>query len=272
MGAISRRQALVALGGSAAVLGLLEARPRAAAAADTYQSNTELYEAEVEGVDYGRRYRRHAAFDDSQAAAVALPETVIMALHGGGIEPGTSELCLAVAGYHPATMAGAAPLYDYWMFEGLRAQGNAELHVTSTNCDDPVVELLAAGAQRAVSLHGCTSAQAGLPSDDPGVVVGGRDTALKGRLMATIAAAGLTVAVGGAEVPVAVIDGVTQPTLGGDHPDNIVNRTFSKGGAQLELTTPLRAAMFDTNTAAQRKHTTTPLFWNFVTAVRQALA
>jgi phage replication-related protein YjqB (UPF0714/DUF867 family) len=52
----------------------------------------------------------------------------------------------------------------------------------------------------------------------------------------------------------------------------MVNRTFSKGGAQLELTTPLRAAMFGTNTAAQRKHTTTPLFWNFVTAVRQALS
>lgn len=157
-------------------------------------------------------------------------------------------------------MAGAAPLYDCWMFEGLRAQGNAELHVTSTNCDDPVVELLAGGARRAVSLRGWTSAQAGLPSDDPGVVVGGRDTALKGRLMATMAAAGPTVAVDGREVRVAAVDGVTRPTLSGDHPDNMVNRTFSKGGAQLELTTPLRAAMFGTNTAAQRKHTTTPLF------------
>ena len=45
-------------------------------------------------------------------------------------------------------------------------------------------------------------------------------------------------AVGGREVPVADIDGVTRPTLSGDHPDNMVNRTFSKGGAQLELTTP----------------------------------
>ncbi|MEV4703447.1 poly-gamma-glutamate hydrolase family protein [Actinoplanes sp. NPDC049316] len=273
MGAISRRQALVALGGSAAVLGLLETRPRPAAAADTYGSNTELYAAETEGVDYGRRYRRHAAFDDSQAAAVALPETVIMALHGGGIEPGTSELCLAVAGYHPATMAGTASLHDYWMFEGLRAQGNAELHVTSVHCDDPVAELLVAGARRAVSLHGCTPAQAGLPSGDaPGVVVGGRDTALKARLTATIAAAGLTVTAGGREVPVAVVDGATRPALDGDDPANIVNRTYSNGGAQLELTTPLRAAMFGTNTAAQRKNTTTPLFWSFVTAVRQALA
>lgn len=63
----------------------------ASCGADTYRPNTELYRAEIEGVDYCRRYRRHAAFDDSQAAAVALPETVVMALHGGGIEPGTSE-------------------------------------------------------------------------------------------------------------------------------------------------------------------------------------
>ena len=30
------------------------------------------------------------------------------ALHGGGIEPGTSELCLAVAGDNPAPLSGAA--------------------------------------------------------------------------------------------------------------------------------------------------------------------
>ncbi|MCM4084720.1 poly-gamma-glutamate hydrolase family protein [Paractinoplanes hotanensis] len=59
-----------------------------------------------------------------------------MALHGGGIEPGTSELFLAIAGYHPAGGATGGPVHDYWMFEGIRSSGNAALHITSASCDD----------------------------------------------------------------------------------------------------------------------------------------
>jgi len=53
--------------------------------------------------------------------------------------------------------------------------------------------------------------------------------------------------------------------------DNIVNRTLLGMGAQLELTTPLRSAMFGTNTRADRKNTTLGLFWNFVAATRAAI-
>lgn len=50
----------------------------------------------------------------------ALPGPAVDAPHGGGIEPGTSELCLAIAGYHPASLAQTGgPTYDYWMLEGL---------------------------------------------------------------------------------------------------------------------------------------------------------
>ncbi|MEV7629822.1 poly-gamma-glutamate hydrolase family protein [Actinoplanes sp. NPDC089786] len=85
----------------------------------------------VEGLDYGRRYRRHAAFDD-RAGEVggAFPQTAVLALHGGGIEPGCSELALAVAGYHPATMAATAPVHDYSMYE---ACGPG----TTANCTSP---------------------------------------------------------------------------------------------------------------------------------------
>jgi phage replication-related protein YjqB (UPF0714/DUF867 family) len=238
MAVISRRRALVVLGGTAAAplaLGGLEwtVPVVAVAADDAYPSNTALYADPglTEGVDYGRRYRRHAAFDDSQAGpAGGFPQTVILAVHGGGIEVGCSELCLAIAGYHPATMAAAEPVHDYWMFEGL-------------------------------SLHGCTPEQAGLPAGSMAVLVGGREAALKGRLTAAFEQAG-----------VAAVDAAGTPDLGGTDPLNLCNRTFPGAGAQLELTTPLRTAMFGTNTAAERKNTTTELFWRFVAAAREALS
>ncbi|MEV6632033.1 poly-gamma-glutamate hydrolase family protein [Actinoplanes sp. NPDC051470] len=262
MGAISRRRALLALGGTAAVAGGLEwmAPGVASAADDAYPSNTALYAdpALTEGVDYGRRYRRHAASQQDQGP---FPQTTILALHGGGIELGTSELGLAVAGYHPATMAATAPAHDYWMFEGLRRSGNSELHVTATHCDDPVAVLLAAGATRVVSLHGCTTQQAGLPANTQAVLVGGLDATLKGRLLTAFQNAG-----------VQAVDAADATDLGGTDPRNICNRTFTGAGAQLELTTPLRDAMFGTNTAAERKNTTTDLFWRFVAATRTALS
>jgi phage replication-related protein YjqB (UPF0714/DUF867 family) len=224
-------------------------------AADAYSSNTALYAdpARVEGVDYTRRFRRHAALDGSDAPAV-------IALHGGGIEPGTSELCLAVAGYHPAGGVTGGPVYDYWMFEGTLSSGNSILHVTSVHCDDPVALATVAGSRRAVSLHGCSPAEAGLPAATSAVLVGGRDPALKTAMLESYRSAGIT-----------ALDAATVPGLNGDNPANIVNRTLAGAGVQLELTTPLRTAMFGTNTRTGRKNTTLPSFWAFTNATRQAL-
>ena len=118
----------------------------------TFDTNTELYADPtlVEGVDYARRHRRHGRFDDSLARTCEVPKTIIVAPHGGGIEPGTSELCLAVAGYHPAALPETPPAgvtYDYWMFEGVRADDNAPLHVPSTGCDDGMAVSLCAGVE-----------------------------------------------------------------------------------------------------------------------------
>ncbi|WP_203897363.1 poly-gamma-glutamate hydrolase family protein [Virgisporangium aliadipatigenens] len=250
-----RRTLLTAAGGAAFVPVLPAVR---ASAADRYPSYTALYADPelVAGVDYGRRIRRHAASETG-----AWPSTVVLAPHGGGIEPGTSELCLAVAGYRPADLTpGGGAVHDHWMFEGLRSSGNAALHVTSTHCDDPQALSLCGGARRAVSLHGCSPTQAGLPEGTAAVLVGGRDAGLKQALLGAFGAAGFDAR-----------DAAAVPGLDGDDPANIVNRTLSGGGAQLELTTPLRGAMFTTNTRAGRPHTTTTTFWSFVAAVRAAL-
>lgn len=234
-----------------------------ASAADKYPSNTVLYaDPELtEGGDYARRFHRHEWFDDDLTQRYGVQRTTILAPHGGGIETGTSELCLAISGYHPATMAATGPVHDYWMFEGLRDGGNGELHVTSANCDDHVARSLAAGSLNAIGLHGCKESQAGLPDGTQAVLVGGRNSTLKSRLITRLTAAG-----------VRAIDAVNNPDLNGDDPANIANRTLLGKGAQLEITTPLRIAMFGTNSRAERKNTTKPIFWSFVNATRAAIA
>jgi phage replication-related protein YjqB (UPF0714/DUF867 family) len=228
---------------------------------DAYASNTALYAdpSLVEGVDYARRYRRHEMFDDSLAQRYPYPSTAVLAPHGGGIEVGTSELCLAVAGYHPGTLAATPPVYDYWMFEGLRSSDNDQLHVTSAHCDDPVALSVCGGSRHALGLHGCTPAQVDLPAEARAVLVGGRDGAFKRYLLEELAGFG-------------AVDAAGWESLNGSEPANIANRTLLGMGGQVEITTPLRAAMFTVNTRAQRKNTTTPLFWSFVDSVRRAIA
>ena len=232
----------------------------------SFASNTELYaDPELtEGVDYSRRFRRHEWFDDDLTQRVGVQRTVILAPHGGGIESGTSELCLAIAGYHPADLTPTpadGPLHDYWMFEGLRASGNSELHVTSTNCDDHVARALAAGCLNAVGLHGCTTSQAELPNGTQAVLVGGLNATFKTLLLTRLTAAGIR-----------AVDAESVPDLNGDEPTNIANRTLLGAGAQLELTNPLRRAMFRINTREDRKNTTLRLFWTFTAATREAIA
>lgn len=230
-----------------------------AMAEDLYASNSDLYRNRVEGVDFGRRARRHEVFDDDLTQRGAVPLSTIVAPHGGGIEPGTSELCLAVAGYHPATLAPTGgPTHDYWMLEGLLSTDNDTLHVTSTHCDDAMALSLCGGARTALTLHGCTTTAAnGMGT----VLVGGRDVVLRNQLIAQLVAGGF-----------GAVDATGHPSLAGTAPDNLTNRTLLGAGAQLEITTPVRAAMFGINTRAQRKHTTTPSFWAFTNACRTALA
>jgi phage replication-related protein YjqB (UPF0714/DUF867 family) len=228
-----------------------------------HDKNSELYADSnlTEGVDYARRHRRHERFDDSLSRSGEVPKTVIIAPHGGGIERGTSELCLAVAGYHPATLPEVPPAgvtYDYWMFEGVREAGNAPLHVPSTGCDDDMAVSLCAGSKNALALHGFRP-EPELPADTQIILVGGRNRILKEYLLEGFEPTGLEAVV------------AQHGELDGNDPLNIVNRTLDGQGAQLELSTPLRDAMFGENTRPRRKHTTNQVFWAFVAVCRDAI-
>ncbi|MBW5486888.1 poly-gamma-glutamate hydrolase family protein [Streptomyces bambusae] len=239
---------------------------RASSATDVYDSNKDMYRqfaasadpADGEGKDFARRFKRHGLADFDKAGRPPYMLTTILAIHGGGIEVGTSELCLGIAGYDPdPALAGKRfpgllsddPVYDFWMFEGMRsadakdADGkpltNRQLHVTSIHCDDHMAVSMAASSLNTLSLHGLRWEQAypefkdrpaALP-DKRGVVVGGRDTVFRNILSRRLEAAGFPIAPGGADV-------------NGDEEANICNRTMTGKGAQLELTRELRDSFF----------------------------
>lgn len=274
--ATSRRTLLTALAAATAGAPLLALGGTPAYAATTppssgppepekeYDNNSHLYRhlAGREGIDFARRYKRHELTDTDLSGRFPYARTTIMALHGGGIEMGTSELCLGIAGYDPGKPAVVPPdllgqsMYDYWMFEGLRSasapegQKNGDLHVTAKNCDDHVALSMAASSLNVLSLHGCKAEQ--IPFilnltyppkeiDRKAVVVGGLHVPLREALVAELRAAGFQAidAMRPQDYGVENLD-----HLNGDHIKNPCNRTMLGQGAQMELTTDLRASLF----------------------------
>jgi phage replication-related protein YjqB (UPF0714/DUF867 family) len=192
--------------------------------------------------------------------ATDAPETqkIVMAIHGGGIEPGTSEIALAVAGYHPDTLVASVDdlgLHDFWLFEGLLPSGNGKLHVTASHYDDPIATELVQNARRCISLHGCSDTQA-----KGKIQIGGRDLKLRDIVLEELTIAGIP-----AEI-------TTNQMLGGCSPDNIANKTKILGCVQLEMGTSYRSSLFGTNTQPKRKKTTNTQFWLLVGALRKAMS
>ncbi len=195
-----------------------------------YRTFHELAAAERTGLDYVVRLR-------------LLPGTpAILAPHGGGIEPGTSEIADAVAGSD----------YSFYALEGVKSNGNGRLHITSTCFDEPQCLALLEQARWALAIHGERT-------DAASVFVGGRNAALRERFMDALAHAGFPVQVH------------TDPGLQGVDPINVCNRAGASGGVQLELSAGFRRLLFEDLSAYGRK-CGKPAFEVFVAAVREVLA
>ncbi|MER5804589.1 poly-gamma-glutamate hydrolase family protein [Streptomyces mirabilis] len=264
---IRRRTLLTALATTPVLSGVAVTTTATPAAAAEPASNTALYADPTwtEGVHWGRRSRRHLIDDQSRTDRAPFLRSTVIAPHGGGIEGGTSELCLAIAGYDPADLAPtpvAGPVHDFWMFEGLMSSANGALHVTSTHCDDTIARSLCAGSLNALSLHGCSPEQAGLESGAAAVLIGGLNPTFRQYLLEEFTAVGIRAVTASGEEEIAGIS-----------PDNICNRTLLGMGAQLEMTTALRTAMFTPgkNTIADRATNLLPSFWTFTAATRRAI-
>jgi phage replication-related protein YjqB (UPF0714/DUF867 family)/GNAT superfamily N-acetyltransferase len=198
---------------------------------DTYADFEALAAAEVEGRDYVVRIR-----------AVGGAPFVIAAPHGGGIEPGTSEVADAIAGRE----------YSFCAFEGIGSADNRRLHVTSTRFDEPRCLALAGAGGRVVTIHG-------MAMEAPVVELGGLDHGLIGRLGRALVRRGF-------DARLAEARGIR-----GLDPGNLCNRGAGGAGVQLELSLGLRRSFFLALGAAGRR-TRTRRFAAFVGAVREGLS
>lgn len=157
---------------------------------------------------------------------------LLLAPHGGMIEPGTSEICRAIAGERGS----------YYLFEGLKPENNWALHITSTSFDEPQALQMVSQAEVVVTIHG----QAGA---EHFVNVGGRQQELGEQIISSLGQAGF------------FASRHQNWQYAGMHPRNICNRGRSKQGVQLEISDALRTLLLQ---SPER-------FQPFVQAVTQAL-
>jgi phage replication-related protein YjqB (UPF0714/DUF867 family) len=168
----------------------------------------------------------------------------IITIHGGGIEPLTSELAAAIA----------ATDYNLYDLRGLRATGNAELRVPVIRFQEMRLQMLLDSCQTALHLDG-------IGGDEPLLTLGGRNTILVDHLERALKAAGFRV-----EPP-------PSPMLVQSR-QRFYNQS-ELGGAQIELSYGLRQSMV---TAPLREGADwqdegqhTPALQAFVEATRNAL-
>jgi len=134
----------------------------------------------------------------------------IIAPHGGKIEPKTSDIARMIAGRK----------YNYYCFEGIKADNNQSLHITSHRFDEPKAMSLVGGSRIVVAVHACTDRRGR-------VYLGGLDTGLKKAMARKLAARGINVS-------------LDHPRLQGANRENICNRGRRQKGVQLEISRGLR--------------------------------
>lgn len=167
--------------------------------------------------------------------------TVIIAPHGGAIEPGTSEIAEAIAGKE----------FSFYAFEGIKDGYNSELHITSTAFDETIAVSLVSACSRAIAIHGENSRE-------EITYLGGLDVSTLREIEVSLTRRRFS-----AEIH-------SNIGLQGRHPSNICNRTIRGCGVQLELSRGLRRSFFRSLTDTGRQDTTQN-FWEFVAAVRDVL-
>jgi phage replication-related protein YjqB (UPF0714/DUF867 family) len=193
---------------------------------DRYESFDEFCEHAVEGRDFRIR-------------TVSRPgQVAVIAPHGGGIEPGTSELAEAIAG----------TTFSFYAFEGTRPNNNRDLHITSTRFREARCDGLVAASPLVITIHG-------QDSDDEAVFIGGLASEMLRAVGESLEAAGFGV------------ERHANPALQGESRDNICNRGARREGVQLELSSGLRSTFLEGLTRRGRRKTT-DRFAAFVEAVR----
>ncbi len=168
----------------------------------SYRSFKELADHEVEEKDYRIRIDLRD------------PGVLIMAPHGGKIEPMTAEIVEAIAGMD----------YSFYCLEGLKANGNSVLHIESHLFDEPRALQAVEKADVVVTVHGQ------LDQKQEFVMTGGLHTPLGLEISRQLESDGFQ---------------TRSPTEGlmGTDPRNICNRGKSRQGVQLEVSRKVRDSL-----------------------------
>ncbi|MFH8483106.1 poly-gamma-glutamate hydrolase family protein [Streptomyces sp. NPDC018055] len=199
--------------------------------ADTYPNYAALAAAHQLGVDYRLLSRTPPG-----------SRLIQLAIHGGGIEPGTQE----IADYL-ATSASR-----FYAFDGMLPSGNSVLHLGATTFDEPQALATVALSDFVISWHGAEG-------DEPVTYIGGLDQSVASRIREALTVAGFAVV--DAEVGM-LADDVT----------NICNKGARSMGVQLHLSLALRSSFFeDFSRVGRDSGPRTSVFYTYMAAVQKAL-
>ena len=177
--------------------------------------------ADSQGMNLADKYRNFAALDAGERCGIDYrvrladlgTAIIVIAPHGGEIEPGTSELTLEIARGD----------YAFYAFEGLRrGRLHGDLHLTSPRFDEPRGLALIGAADTALAVHGRAD-----NGDAWTIWAGGRAEAFRDAVATSLIASGFKVT---------NVDG----GLAGREAANICNRGASGTGVQLEIPRTLR--------------------------------
>lgn len=200
--------------------------------ADVYANWAELAAANTEGVDYRLPIRYSSA------------KAVSIAIHGGAIEAGTSEVASTVA---------ADCRHAYYSLEGIKTANNSDLHITSTRYDEPQGLRIVRSSDYCYSFHGMSDVTPSVAE----TYVGGLDIENRDLLISSLQGAGFAASLGTSE-------------LNGDNPSNITNKTNRAMGVQFEISNAQRRLFFpggDLSRANRETGIRTEEFYKYVRAI-----
>jgi phage replication-related protein YjqB (UPF0714/DUF867 family) len=176
----------------------------------------------------GRDFR--VAFGDSKVELCLL-----VAPHGGGIEPGSSEILRAVV-----EIGGWA----WYEFAGFLRTGNKEaLHISSTSFDEPTLKSMLPQAGFVVSFHGASE------SREPIVYVGGKWTLGRQTVTESINASFREHGIKAADA----VESVDAAHLRGLDDSNITNLGRRAEGVQLEFSRGARNLLFPPDSSREAR-------------------
>ena len=173
---------------------------------------------------------------------------LLVAPHGGGIEPGTSELVRAIS-----ELGGWA----WYEFAGFLRAGNQEaLHIASTLFDEPALLALLPRTNFVLTVHGTVDAR------DAVVHVGGRWVGGRKTITAMINAATDRHGIHATEAP---------SHLRGMEPANLTNRGKLGQGIQLEFSRAARNLLFPPDCSRQARGRRNRRLSALATAIHKSL-